>query len=74
MDPSASPEDRAQRRRRLVKGPSESYRPTKDKSEMIEWFDDLKLGMRFKSGEVSVSKEDIKRFAPSSIRNPSILI
>ena len=30
---------------------------------MIEWFDDLKLGMRFKSGEVSVSKEDIIRFA-----------
>jgi acyl dehydratase len=30
---------------------------------MIEWFDDLKLGMRFKSGEVTVSKEDIKRFA-----------
>ena len=26
---------------------------------MIEWFDDLSLGMRFKSGEVSVSKEDI---------------
>ena len=30
---------------------------------MIEWFDDLTLGMRFKSAEVSVSKEDIKRFA-----------
>jgi len=30
---------------------------------MIEWFDDLKLGMRFKSGEVTVSKEDIFRFA-----------
>ena len=30
---------------------------------MIEWFDDLTLGMRFKSGEVSVSKEDTKRFA-----------
>ena len=30
---------------------------------MIEWFDDLKLGMRFKSGEVTVSREDIKRFA-----------
>jgi acyl dehydratase len=30
---------------------------------MIEWFDDLTLGMRFKSGEVSVSREDIKRFA-----------
>jgi acyl dehydratase len=31
--------------------------------EMIEWFDDLTLGMRFKSGEVSVTEEDIKRFA-----------
>jgi acyl dehydratase len=30
---------------------------------MIEWSDDLTLGMRFKSGEVSVTKEDIKRFA-----------
>jgi acyl dehydratase len=30
---------------------------------MIEWFDDLKVGTRFKSGEVTVSKEDIKRFA-----------
>ncbi len=30
---------------------------------MIEWFDDLKLGMRFTSGETTVSREDIKRFA-----------
>jgi acyl dehydratase len=30
---------------------------------MIEWFDDLKLGMRFKSGEVTVTREDITRFA-----------
>jgi acyl dehydratase len=30
---------------------------------MIEWFDDLKLGMRFTSGETTVSKEDILRFA-----------
>jgi acyl dehydratase len=30
---------------------------------MIEWFDDLKLGMRFKSGETTISREDIKRFA-----------
>jgi acyl dehydratase len=30
---------------------------------MIDWFDDLKVGMRFKSGEVTVSKQDIKRFA-----------
>ena len=31
--------------------------------KMIEWFDDLKLGMRFKGGEVAVTREDIKRFA-----------
>jgi acyl dehydratase len=30
---------------------------------MIEWFDDLKLGMRFKSGKVAVTTEEIKRFA-----------
>src|ERR1700733_8331941 len=30
---------------------------------MIEWFDDLSLGRCFKSGEVSVTAEDIKRFA-----------
>jgi len=30
---------------------------------VIEWFDDLKVGMIFKSGAVTVSKEDILRFA-----------
>jgi len=30
---------------------------------MIEWFDDVKLGMRFKSGEITVTAEAIKRFA-----------
>ena len=30
---------------------------------MIEWFDDLALGMRFKSGEASVTKLGILRFA-----------
>ena len=30
---------------------------------MIEWFDDLKLGMRFKSEGMAVSKDDIIRFA-----------
>jgi acyl dehydratase len=30
---------------------------------MVDWFDDLKVGMRFESGEVTVSREDIKRFA-----------
>lgn len=30
---------------------------------MIEWFDDLAVGMRFKSPARSVTREDIKRFA-----------
>jgi acyl dehydratase len=30
---------------------------------MIEWFDDLKVGMRFKSEGITVSKDDIIRFA-----------
>ena len=30
---------------------------------MIEWFDDLKVGMRFESGSKTVSKEEILRFA-----------
>jgi len=30
---------------------------------MIEWFDDLALGMRFKSHDKLVTREDIKRFA-----------
>src|SRR3981189_1800534 len=30
---------------------------------MIEWFDDPALGVRFKTGEVTVTTEDIKRFA-----------
>jgi acyl dehydratase len=30
---------------------------------MVEWFEDLKIGMRFRTGETTVSKEDIKRFA-----------
>ncbi len=30
---------------------------------MIEWFDDLTLGMRFKSGNKLVTREDIIRFA-----------
>src|SRR5262245_54911561 len=32
-------------------------------STMVEWFDDLKVGMRFKSEPVTVSKDDIIRFA-----------
>src|SRR5215831_11884134 len=30
---------------------------------MVEWFEDLKVGMRFKSDKMTVSKEDILRFA-----------
>ena len=30
---------------------------------MIEWFEDLALGMRFKSGDIQVTDSDIKRFA-----------
>jgi acyl dehydratase len=30
---------------------------------MIEWFDDLKVGMRFATGETRVTHEDIVRFA-----------
>jgi acyl dehydratase len=30
---------------------------------MIEWFDDLKVGMRFSTGEKLVTHEDIVRFA-----------
>jgi len=30
---------------------------------MVEWFEDLVLGMRFKGGEKLVTREDIKRFA-----------
>jgi len=29
----------------------------------VKWFDDLKVGMRFKSEKLTVSKEDILRFA-----------
>lgn len=29
----------------------------------IEWFDDLAIGMRFKSGAVQITEADIKRFA-----------
>jgi acyl dehydratase len=30
---------------------------------MVEWFDDLKIGKRFKSAAVTLSKDDIIRFA-----------
>jgi acyl dehydratase len=30
---------------------------------MIEWFEDLSLGMRFKSETVKISEDEIKQFA-----------
>ena len=30
---------------------------------MIEWFDDLRLGMRFTTKEAQITADDIKRFA-----------
>jgi acyl dehydratase len=30
---------------------------------MVEWFDDLKLGQKFRSDNITVSREDILRFA-----------
>jgi acyl dehydratase len=30
---------------------------------MIQWFDDLTVGMRYKGGEAEVTRDDIKRFA-----------
>ena len=38
-------------------------RRVEKETEMIEWFDDLSLGMRFKSKEVQITRDDIKRFA-----------
>jgi len=38
---------------------------------MIEWFDDLALGMRFKSGNVQITESDIQQFgAVSGDLNP----
>jgi hypothetical protein len=37
---------------------------------MIEWFDDVRVGMRFKSPEKLVTREDIKRFAAEFDRQP----
>jgi len=33
------------------------------KAGKIEWFEDFALGMKFKSGSIKVTEEDIKRFA-----------
>jgi acyl dehydratase len=37
--------------------------PAIEERAMVEWFDDLVPGMRFKSAEKRVTREDIKRFA-----------
>src|SRR4051812_23632223 len=31
--------------------------------DMVQWFDDLRVGMRFESRQKLVTREDIKRFA-----------
>jgi acyl dehydratase len=30
---------------------------------MIEWFDDLKVGMQYKGGKAEITRDDIRRFA-----------
>jgi acyl dehydratase len=40
-----------------------SLGPCGQERAMVEWFDDLVLGMRFKSQEKRVTRDDIKRFA-----------
>ena len=37
--------------------------PSRAATKRIEWFDDLALGMRFRSPETRVTAEEIKRFA-----------
>ena len=39
----------------------------------IEWFDDLVVGMRFKSNDVQVTESDIKRFASEFDPQPTHL-
>ena len=39
---------------------------------MIEWFDDLVLGMRFKSHDRQVTREEIKHFASELTPSPTI--
>jgi acyl dehydratase len=34
-----------------------------EQKEMIEWFEDFNVGMRFKGGQVQITEADIKRFA-----------
>ena len=47
--------------------PSSAVRP---RPSAIQWFDDLKLGMRFATGEKRVTREDIIRFASEFDRQP----
>jgi hypothetical protein len=39
---------------------------------MIEWFDDLAIGMRFKSDEVQITESYIKRFAAEYDPQPTM--
>jgi acyl dehydratase len=39
---------------------------------MVEWFDDLKVGMRLKSEKTTVSKDEILRFAAEFDPQPSM--
>jgi len=38
----------------------------------IEWFDDLTVGMSFRSSEVQITESDIKRFAAEFVRSRCI--
>jgi acyl dehydratase len=40
---------------------------------MIEWFDDLRVGMRFRSPEKRVTREEIKHFAAEFDPQPNHL-
>src|SRR5713226_6242108 len=48
---------------RLQRGGGFSKHATKGGAGVIEWFDDVRVGMRFKSPDKLVTREDIKRFA-----------
>jgi hypothetical protein len=55
----------AARRLLILRSPAKVPRQRDPCTEqgMIEWFDDLALGMRFKSGDKLVTRDDIIRFA-----------
>jgi acyl dehydratase len=68
--PLSSCRSLASRRNRIAPSSAAMYQPAPNSGfarsgsgVMIEWFDDLVLGMRFKSPEKRVTREEIKRFA-----------